>query len=117
MQPLQLLTDTLVQAASLLALAAAPPLFSPAPPRSANPQVEALLAAALLAAVVIGALRLRAKLGSRVALAGAALMIAAVVAAIACSAVFRGARAPLGQGVIWVAIPLWAGLATVAAAV
>ena len=117
MSPLLALSDVLARAASLLALAALPPLFSPAPPPPQNLAAEAALSAVLLAAIVAGSLRFRAKLASRDALAGAALMIGAVVAAIACAAVFRGDRGPLGRGALWVAIPLWAGLAVLAGAV
>lgn len=109
--------EILVRAASLLALAAAPPLFSPEPRPSASPLLEGALSLALLTAVALAAARVRARLRSREALAGGALLVVAVVASIVCATVFRGPRAPLGRGLLWVAVPLWAGLAVIAGAV
>ena len=109
--------DILTRAASLLALAFAPPLLSPEPLPSAHPLLAGILAALALTAIVLGAARLRARLSTRDARAGAALLILAVLASLAGAAVFRGDRAPLGRGVLFVAVPLWLGLALVAGAV
>jgi tetratricopeptide (TPR) repeat protein len=111
------LAEILVRAASLLALAAAPPFLSPEPLPPASPMLEAAVAAAVLAAVVVGALRFRRRVSGTDALAGAGLLIVAVLAALAGAAIFRGPAAPLGRGVLWVALPLWAGLAVIAGAV
>lgn len=117
MSSLHVLADILYRAAYLLALAAAPPFLSPEPRPAASPLLDAVVALALLAAVVVGALRVRARLVSKDVLAAAALVVVSVVAAVACAAVFRGARAPLGRGVLYVAVPLWAGLAIIVGAV
>jgi tetratricopeptide (TPR) repeat protein len=114
---LHALAEILVRAASLLALAAVPPLSSPEPLPSANPLVEAAIALALLTAVVLAAARFRAKLASPDALAGGALLVLAVIVAIVCATFFRGADGPLARGVLWVALPFWAGLAVIAGAV
>jgi tetratricopeptide (TPR) repeat protein len=111
------LGEVLHGAASLIALAAVPPLFSPAPPPAANAAAQAAISVVLLAAIIAGSLRFRAKVASRDALVGAALMIGAVAAAIACAAVFRGDRGPLGRGTLWVAIPLWGAIAALAGTV
>jgi tetratricopeptide (TPR) repeat protein len=108
---LHALAEILVRAARLFALAVAPPLFSPAPLPSASPLVEAALAMALLTAVVVAAARLRTRLDSKYALASGGLPVLAVTVAIVCAALFRGAAGPLGRGVLWVAVPLWTGLA------
>jgi len=114
---LHALAEILVRAASLLALAAVPPLFSPEPLPSASPLAEAAIALALLTAVVLAAARLRARLASLDALAGGALLVAAVIVAIVCATLFRGAEGPLARGVLWVAVPFWAGVAVTAGAV
>lgn len=114
---LHVLAEILTRAVSLLALAAAPPFISPEPLPSAMPMAEGAVAAVMLAAVVVAAVRFRRRVPAHDALAGSALLIAAVVASIACAAVFRGPQAPLGRGVLWVAAPLWAGLAVIAGAV
>lgn len=110
------LADVLVRAASLLALAALPPVFSPEPAPSGD-ALEATLSAIALVAVVAGAVRfLRSARGGQEK-GGGVLLIVAVIAAVACAAVFRGPRGPLGRGVLFVAFPLWLGLASVAGAV
>ncbi|MFT3773506.1 MAG: hypothetical protein QM820_49650 [Minicystis sp.] len=114
---LHALAEILVRAASLLALAAAPPLVSPEPLPPASPTIEAVIAGAALATVVIGAARFARRVAGKDALVGAGLLIAAVVAAIAGAATFRGQQGPLGRGILWVALPLWAGLAVTAGAV
>lgn len=113
MSSLDAVCDIIIRAVSLFVLTLAPPFFSPAPAPSASPRAEAALAAVVVVVLVAAALRLRQKLASRQATIGAALLVGSVVAAIACAAVFRGARGPIGRGVIWVALPLWAGLAVI----
>ena len=114
---LLLVAETLVRAVALLALAVAPPFLSPAPAPPESPLLEGALAAVALAALIAAAVRFRARHAARDALAGAALLVAAVVASLVCAAVFRGERAPLGRGVLFVAVPLWSGLAVVAGVV
>jgi tetratricopeptide (TPR) repeat protein len=114
---LHLVAETLGRAAALLALAALPPFLSPAPAPPASPLLEGALAAIALALLVAAAVRFRARLAAPDARAGAGLLVAAVLASIACAAVFRGERAPLGRGVLFVAVPLWGGLAVIAGAV
>ncbi|APR83584.1 Peptidyl-prolyl cis-trans isomerase [Minicystis rosea] len=109
--------EIVARAAGLLALAAAPPLFSPEPSPPANLILEALVAAVALAAVVIGAVRFHRQIATRTALVGAALLVVAVIAALVSAALFRGSSGPLGRGLLWVAVPLWAGLAVIAGVV
>lgn len=117
MQPVALLAQILTQAVDLLALAALPPFLSPAPSPPASPLVEGALALVALAALVAGAARLGVRHAPRDRLAAAGLLVAAVVASLAGAAVFQGERAPLGRGVLFVAVPLWIGLALIAGAV
>lgn len=105
-----------MRAASLLALAALPPVFSPEPAPSSDP-LEAMLSAIALIAVVAGAVRFLRSARTAQDKGGGLLLILAVVASVACAAVFRGPRGPLGRGVLYVAFPLWLGLASVAGAV
>ena len=101
----------LVRAAQLLLLALAPSLFTPAPKPPQSPALAGLLALVALGTFVVGAWRLRAWLRGKASLAAALLFSATVVAALACAQAFSGARAPLGRGVLYVAVPLWAALA------
>ncbi len=110
------LADLLVQAVNLLALALAPAFVSPAP-GEAKGLLPGVLAALALVTLLFAAGRLRVRLGRYDGLAAALLVGAAVVAALIAADVFRGNRAPLGRGVAYVAVPLWAGLAVVAGAV
>lgn len=109
MPTLHALAGILVRAVELLALAAAPPAFSPAPVPPASPMPEAAGALIGLALVAAGAARVR-RLGGRGAI-GAGLIVAAEVAAIGYAAL---GREPLGLGLAWVAPPLWIGLSIVA---
>jgi tetratricopeptide (TPR) repeat protein len=114
---LQILGDVVYRAACLVALAIAPPFLDPEPGLPAQLALSAAVSAVLLAAAAYGALRLRAAHPGRGGLAAAALIVVALIAAVACAAVFRGARAPLGRGLLFVAVPLWGGLAVAAGAV
>ena len=111
------LGDLLVGAVELLALALAPPFFSPAPPPGGGSLSGGIAAAAVLAALVVGAGRLRTRPGGRAGRGAAVLIGAAVAAALVAADVFRGDRAPLGRGVLFVGVPLWAGLALLAGGV
>ncbi|MDC0744351.1 tetratricopeptide repeat protein [Polyangium mundeleinium] len=115
MSILSILVDTVTRAAHAFALAIAPPLFAPEPgPGSIT---GALVAAIVLAVVVFGALRLAARVRSPEARIAAAALVLSVVVSLVVGAYFRGPRAPLGRGVLFVAVPLWAGLAACAAIV
>ena len=114
---MHVLPDLLLRAAHLLALAIAPPLFSPAPSTAQVPPAAAIAAGLVLVALIVGAGRLRHRLPGPHGLAAAALLGAAVAAAVVAGDVFQGDRGPLGRGVVYVAVPLWAGLAVVAGAV
>jgi len=111
----ELIADVLARAAHLVALALAPPLFPPEP--APTSPVVAFIATAALATLVAGATRLRARIPTRASLAAASLLILSVVISIVSAVYFRGPRAPLGRGLLFVAIPLWAGLAATAALV
>ncbi len=107
-----LVVETITRAAHLFALAVAPPLVAPEPaPGSIGGAIVAVVA---LVAVVAGAQSLYTRVRSREAGIAAALFVAAVVVSLVAGAYFRGPRAPLGRGVLFVAVPLWAGLAVAA---
>jgi tetratricopeptide (TPR) repeat protein len=106
--------EVLFRAACLLGLAVAPPFLSPEPRTPENLDLAAVVSLALLVAAAYGAFRLRAARGG---LAAPALIGLALVAAVVCAAIFRGDRAPLGRGLLFVAIPLWGGLANAAGVV
>jgi tetratricopeptide (TPR) repeat protein len=110
------LADLLVRALSVMALALAPPFSSPAPAAARGP-LPGVAAGVVLAALLLAAGTLRVRLGGRAGLAAAVLIGAAVAAALIGADVFHAERAPLGRGVLYVAVPLWAGLAVVAVAV
>lgn len=106
----------LCRALHLLVLAVAPTWLSPEPlPAGALALSGALSAAALAAALGLSAW-FAARLDTRLARNGAALLWIAIAAALAATLYYRGPRAPLAQGVVFVALPLWAALATLAAA-
>jgi tetratricopeptide (TPR) repeat protein len=104
--------DVAQRAAYLLALAVAPPLLSPAPVLDPGP-LHTAIAMTLLAAVVVAAGRLRVRLGRPAGSAAAALVGAAVIAALVEADLSRGDFRPLGRGLFYVALPLWAGIAVV----
>ncbi|WP_437960984.1 tetratricopeptide repeat protein [Sorangium sp. So ce119] len=106
----------LFRALHLIVLAVAPTWLSPEPmPPRALALAGALSAAALAAALGLSAW-FAARLETRLARNGAALLWLAIATALAATLYFRGPRAPLAQGVFVVAAPLWAALATLAAA-
>lgn len=117
MPTLPSLAEIVVRAAKLVALAAAPPLFSPEPVPSERPLAEGAIALVLFAAIVLAATRLRGRLSRRDALVGGGSVVLALVVAFVCAARFRGAAGPLGRGLFWTAVPLWIGLAVTAGAV
>jgi tetratricopeptide (TPR) repeat protein len=108
------LLDVVTRAAWLLLLAIAPPLVSPEPAPAANAIAAATVAVVFFAAVLYGALALRSWGGSTLARVAAALIWVAVAAALGTAFYFQGARAPLGRGVLFVAVPIWAALAMTA---
>ena len=113
-----LLLDVVARAAHLFFLALAPPLLSPEPAPHHNPIVAAILGALLLAAVLYGAVRLRAWGAGQHSLSGsAALAWVAVAAALGAALYFREGRAPLGRGVVFVAVPLWASITLAASTI
>jgi tetratricopeptide (TPR) repeat protein len=71
------------------------------------------MAIALMAAVVAAAGRLRVRLGGLAGNATSALIGTAVIAALVGADLSRGDRSPLGRGLLFVAVPLWAGIAVV----
>ncbi|MGK4004699.1 tetratricopeptide repeat protein [Sorangium sp. So ce1036] len=106
----------LIRTVHLLVLTVAPTRLSPEPlPPRALALSAALAAAALVAALGVPAW-FAARTEARLARNGAALMWLAVAAATAAAFHYRGPRAPLAQGVVLVAVPLWAALSTLAAA-
>jgi tetratricopeptide (TPR) repeat protein len=107
---LQLIVHLIERAGRLFGLALAPALLPPEPAVSANPSLVAIIVVVAFALVVVAALRLRARVASREALLACALVILSIAASFACAAYFRDARAPLGRGVLVVAVPLWVGL-------
>ena len=108
---LHLIVLVLERAGRLFGLALAPALLPPEPAAATHPSLVAILVVVAFALVCVAALRLRARVASREASAAAALVILSIVLSLACSAYFRDARAPLGRGVLFVAAPLWTGLA------
>lgn len=108
------LSEIVAHAAKLLALAAAPPLVSPAPPAPAHPLLEAALALVVLTLPVLTVARLLTRSRTLYALVGGGLLLIAVVCAIVCATVLHGTGAPLGRALLWVALPLWVGLAVIA---
>ena len=113
MPNVSLLVETITRAAHVFALALAPPFFAPEP--APGSIAGAFVAALALAAVVVGAVRLVARVRTPEARFAGAALVLSVVLALVVGLYFRGPRAPLGRGVFFVAFPLWAGLATCAA--
>lgn len=99
------------RAGRLFGLALAPLLLPPEPRVSAQPSLAAFLAFVALALVILAAQRMRTRIATREATMGAALIMLSVALSVVCAGVFRDARAPLGRGVLFVAVPLWIGLA------
>lgn len=106
-----LIVHVLERAGRLFGLALAPVFLPPEPAASPHPNFAALLVLVAFALLIAAALRMRARIASREASLAAALVILAVAASVVCAAYFRDARAPLGRGVLFVALPLWTGLA------
>ncbi|WP_437683205.1 tetratricopeptide repeat protein [Sorangium sp. So ce131] len=106
----------LIRALHLLVLAVAPTWLSPEPlPPPALALAGSLSAAALAAALGLSAW-FAAHLETRLARNGAALLWLAIAVSLAAALYYRGPRAPLAQGAALVGVPLWAALATLAAA-
>src|SRR5689334_22263932 len=108
--------DVLARAAHLLALTLAPWGLSPEPAPYLNLPLADTLSAIALGIVLFAASRLRAAVPSRLGRAAGALIWLAVAASLVASAVFHGARAPLGRGVLWIAPVVWGAVALAAAA-
>jgi tetratricopeptide (TPR) repeat protein len=110
-----------LRAVYLLGLAIAPPLLSPAPEAqgasAGGASFAGVVAVLLLAAVLFAAGRLRVRLRGPDGLAAASLIGASVAAALVAGDLFHGEHGPLGRGVVYVAVPLWAGFAVTAGAV
>jgi Flp pilus assembly protein TadD len=106
----------LVRTLHLLTLAVAPTWISPEPLPSGSLALAGPLAALGLGAVLGLAAVLWTSLGSRLARSAAALLVLAVVTAFAAALYCRGPHAPLALGAPFVAVPLWAALATLASA-
>ena len=109
--------SVLGRAVYLLALALAPPLLAPEPAPMGSPFVTLPLALLGLAALAYSAARLRARVPGRDFLAASVLLQLAIVTAAGAALFFREGRAPLARGLVFVAVPLWAGLAVAAAGV
>lgn len=93
-------------------MALAPVVAAPEPGPATNAVVVALVAILALFAVVACAIRMRNRLATRPGDVAALLIVISVIASLVGGFLFRGANAPLGRGLFFVAIPLWAGLAT-----
>ncbi|WP_437820683.1 tetratricopeptide repeat protein [Sorangium sp. So ce1078] len=100
----------------LAVLAIAPTWLSPEPMPPASLALSGALSAAALAAALGLSAWFAARLETRLARNGAALLWLAIATALAATLYYRGPRAPLAQGVALVGVPLWAALATLAAA-
>jgi Flp pilus assembly protein TadD len=111
---LSLLVQLLERAGRLFGLALAPVFLAPEPPVSAHPTIAATLTFVALVLVVVAAQRVRKRIATREADLGAALVVLSILISLVCAVVFQDARAPLGRGVPFVAVPLWFGLATIA---
>lgn len=109
---LHLIVHLVERAGRLFGLALAPALLPPEPSVALHPNFAAFLVVGALALVIAAAWRLHVRIASREATIGAALVVLAVVSSVVCAAYFRDARAPLGRGLLFVALPLWAGLGT-----
>lgn len=108
---LLVIVHVIERAGRLFGLALAPAFLPPEPAASPHPNLAALLVLVAYALVIAAALRFRARLASREASIAAALVLLALAASVVCAAYFRDTRAPLGRGVLFVALPLWTGLA------
>ncbi len=109
----QSIADVLERAGHLFCLALAPAFLPPEPAASASSSLAAALSTAALVLVAFAAVRLRARFATREASAAAVLVVLSIIASVAFAAYFRGPLAPLGRGVLFVAVPLWAGLGLV----
>jgi len=109
---LHLVSLIIERAGRLVGLALAPTVLPAEPAPPTHPNLGAFFVALAMGLVFVAANRLRMRIASRAALAGSALVGASLVISLVCAAYFRDARAPLGRGVLFVALPLWAGLAT-----
>lgn len=107
-----LISLVIERAGRLVGLALAPAVLPAEPAPPAQPGLAAFFVLLVMGLVVVAANRLRVRIASRSALVGSALVVFSLVVSIVCAAYFRDARAPLGRGVLFVAVPLWAGLAT-----
>jgi Flp pilus assembly protein TadD len=109
--------EYLLRALHLLALALFPGLLSPepVPPSGAMLPLEGLGALVLLGLLLYGAARLRARVASRAARAGAVLVWIAVAASLVAALVYSHERAPLLRGLPIVAGPVWAAVIALAA--
>jgi tetratricopeptide (TPR) repeat protein len=106
----------LIRALHLLALSLSPKWLSPEPLPPHPLALWGVGAAAALAAILVASRRFALWLDSRLARAGAALVWVAVAVAIGAALYWSGPRAPLARGAPVVAAPVWAALATIAAA-
>ncbi len=109
---LHLVAQLLERAGRLFGLALAPTLLPPEPAPALHPTFAALLVTGAFALVIVSAWRMHSRLASRAASVGAALVVVAVVDSLVSATYFRDVRAPLGRGLLFVALPLWAGIGT-----
>ncbi|MFO0759130.1 MAG: hypothetical protein U0359_21740 [Byssovorax sp.] len=109
--------EYLLRALHLLALGLAPAWLSPdpAPPPPSMLPAEGALALLLLALLLHGAARVRARIASRAIKAGAVLVWVAVAAALLGAVIYSHERAPLLRGLYLVAPPVWGALIAFAA--
>lgn len=108
------IANLLVRVAYLLALTLVPKGLSPEPAPAENLLFDAALAAVALAALLLGAVKLKNELDTIAARIGASLIWLAAAIALIAAAHYQGENGPLASGVFWPALPLWAGLATLA---
>ena len=104
------LAEVLLRALELLLLAAAPTSSSPEPLPPAGLPLWGGAALVVLFFALLGraALAFRRGLGTRAAAVAASLALVTLATALGAAVYFSGARAPLGQGTPFVAVPLWA---------
>lgn len=105
-----------VRAVHLLGLAVVPRAISPDPSLPEDLRLAGAACAALLGALVFGAVRFHRFMATKDATGAAVLAVAAVVTAIAAAFVYRGDAAPLAHGATIVAVPTWTALAAAASA-
>lgn len=109
------IANHLFRVAYLIALTLVPKGLAPDPAPSDNLIFETAIAAVAIAALLAGVVKLKNELDTIAARVGAALVWLAVAVAMIATAHYRDDQGPLASGVIWPALPLWAGFAILAA--